>query len=99
LELLFLVMFYLAVKPSHVEVDVDGLAYSLHHPRICSRQRGGQSFLTGSIPSCHATVDGGAFPGDAKPSGLNILRGVDRTGICKTESYMEKLAFIEGMFI
>jgi hypothetical protein len=24
--------FYLAAKPSHAEVDVDGLSYPLHHP-------------------------------------------------------------------
>jgi hypothetical protein len=29
---------YLAVKPSHVGVDVDGLAYPLLRPTVCSRQ-------------------------------------------------------------
>jgi hypothetical protein len=29
---------YLAAKPSHVGVNVDGLAYLLHHPTTCSRQ-------------------------------------------------------------
>jgi hypothetical protein len=27
---------YLVAKPSHVEVDVDGLAYPLHRPMACS---------------------------------------------------------------
>jgi hypothetical protein len=31
--------------------------------------------------------------GGAKPPGLDIGHGVDRSGICETESYMEKLTF------
>jgi hypothetical protein len=31
----------------------------------------------------------GAFPGDAKPPGLNIQWSVDRLVTCVTESYME----------
>jgi hypothetical protein len=27
---------YLAAKCSHMGVDVDGLAFSLHHPTVCS---------------------------------------------------------------
>jgi hypothetical protein len=37
--------------------------------------------------------------GGAKPSGLDILRGVDRSGTYKIESYMEKPAFTRGGFI
>jgi hypothetical protein len=72
---------------------MDGLAYSLHCPMIYSHHRGGQSFLTDATPSCHVAVGGGVFLEDVKPSGLDILRGVDRPGNCKTESYMEKPTF------
>jgi hypothetical protein len=44
-------------------------------------------------------VGGGIFPRDVKPPGLDILCGLDRLGTCKTELYMEKLAFSEGMLI
>jgi hypothetical protein len=65
-------MHYLAAKPSRVGADVDGLAYSLHRPTVCSRQRGDQSFLTGIAPFCHTVVGAGAFLGDAKTPGLDI---------------------------
>jgi hypothetical protein len=32
---------YLVSKTSHVGVDVDGLAYPLHHPMVCSHQTRG----------------------------------------------------------
>jgi hypothetical protein len=32
---------YLAVKPFHMGVDVDGLAYPLHCPMVCSHQMRG----------------------------------------------------------
>jgi hypothetical protein len=32
----FTVCLYLEAKPSHVGVDVGGLAYPLHHPMVCS---------------------------------------------------------------
>jgi hypothetical protein len=32
---------YLASKPSHVGVDVDGLAYLMHCPTFCSHQTRG----------------------------------------------------------
>jgi hypothetical protein len=41
-----LVMLYLAAKPSHVWVDVDGLACSLHRATVCSHQKVGQCRLT-----------------------------------------------------
>jgi hypothetical protein len=49
-------MLYLATKPSHVGVDVDELACSLHHAMVCTCQRGGQFFLIGIAPSRHDAV-------------------------------------------
>jgi hypothetical protein len=66
---------------------------------VCSRHRGGQSFLTGVASSCHAIVGGIVFAGDAKHPGLDILGGVDRLVTSKTESCMEKPTFTEGMLI
>jgi hypothetical protein len=37
---------YLAANPSHVGVDVDGVACPLHRPMTCSRQTGEQGFLS-----------------------------------------------------
>jgi hypothetical protein len=37
---------YLAAKPSHVGVNVDGLACPLHHPTSCIHQTRGQGFLS-----------------------------------------------------
>jgi hypothetical protein len=34
----FTVWLYMAAKPSHVGVDVDGLACPLHRPTACNRQ-------------------------------------------------------------
>jgi hypothetical protein len=63
---------YLAAKPSHVGVNVDGLASPLHGLVVCNRQTRGQGFLSGTTFSRHAVVVGGAFSGDAKPPGLDI---------------------------
>jgi hypothetical protein len=63
---------YLAAKPSHVGVNVDGLACPLHRPTICSCQARGQGFQSGVALSRHATVGSGAFSRDAKPPGLDI---------------------------
>jgi hypothetical protein len=49
----FVAWLYLAAKPSHVGVDVDGLAWPLHHPTPCSRQTRGQSLLPGVVLYCH----------------------------------------------
>jgi hypothetical protein len=73
--------------------DVNELACFLHHPMACSWQTWVQCFLTGAALSCHAAVVGGAFPGGAKPLGLDIYHGVDLASTSKTEPYMEKLAF------
>jgi hypothetical protein len=37
----FMVWLYLAAKPSHVGVEVDGLACPLNHPTACTRQTRG----------------------------------------------------------
>jgi hypothetical protein len=45
---------YLVAKPSHIGggVDVDGLAYPLHRPMVCSCQVRGQDLLLGVVLSC-----------------------------------------------
>jgi hypothetical protein len=63
---------YLVAKPSHMGIDVDGLACLLHHPTICNHQMRGHDFPSGAISSSHATVGDGAFLRDARPSGLDI---------------------------
>jgi hypothetical protein len=63
---------YLAAKPSHMGVDVDGLAALLHRPTVCGHQTRGQSFLSGAALSHRTTVSGGAFLGGAKSPGLDI---------------------------
>jgi hypothetical protein len=65
-------LLYFAAKPSHVRVDVDGLASPLHRPMIHSRQTRGHGFPSGDALSHHAAMGGGAFLGDAKPPGLDI---------------------------
>jgi hypothetical protein len=47
---------YLAAKPFCVGVDVDGLAYPLHCPMVCSCQTRGHGFLLDAALSHHATV-------------------------------------------
>jgi hypothetical protein len=93
LELWCLTILYLGANPSHMAVDVNGLACSLHHPTVYNHQKGGQSFLTSTAPSCHVAVSSGILPGDAKHLGLDILCVVDHSGTCKAESYLEKPAF------
>jgi hypothetical protein len=46
---------YLAAGPSHVGVEVDGLAYPLHRPMACSCSRGDRAYLLGVILSCHCS--------------------------------------------
>jgi hypothetical protein len=58
---------YLAAKPSHVGLDVDGLACLLHRPTVYSRQMSGQGFSSGPALSRRVAVGDGAFLGDAKP--------------------------------
>jgi hypothetical protein len=62
----------MVAKPSHVVVNVDGLACPLHHPTVCGRQMRGQSFMSDVDLSHRTEVVGGAFPGGVKPLGLVI---------------------------
>jgi hypothetical protein len=78
-------------------VDVDGLACPLHHLMVCGYQMRGKSFQSDATLSRHAEVGGGTFSGGVKPTGLDIFHGVDHPGTYKTESYVEKPAFTEGM--
>jgi hypothetical protein len=79
---------YLAAKPSHVGVDMDGLSCLLHHPMTRSHQTRGQGLLLGT-----AVVGGGAIPGHAKALGLDIHWRVDCLGTYVTEFYMEYIVF------
>jgi hypothetical protein len=63
---------YLTAKPSHIGIDVDGLACPLHCPMVCNHQTRGHNFLSGAALSRCAAVGGGAFSGDVKLPGLNI---------------------------
>jgi uncharacterized protein (DUF2062 family) len=42
---------------------VDGLAYSLHRPMVCNRERGELCRMIGVALSRGVAVGGGAFPG------------------------------------
>jgi hypothetical protein len=63
---------YLAAKPSHVGVDLDGLAYLLHHPMVYSHQTRGHSLLSSVVLSHHSSGRW-CFFGDLKPSELGYL--------------------------
>jgi hypothetical protein len=63
---------YLDAKPSHVGVDVHGLAYPLHCYMAWSRQTRGQGCLPGPALSHHAALGGDAFPGDVRPPDSDI---------------------------
>jgi hypothetical protein len=56
-----LCLLYLAAKPSHMGVNVDGLVCPLHRPTAYNCQLRGQSFLSCAALSHHAAVGGGAF--------------------------------------
>jgi hypothetical protein len=64
---------YLAAKPSHVRVDVDGLVHPLHCPTNCSRQMRRHDFLSGDALSRRATLGGGTFPGGYEAPELEYL--------------------------
>jgi hypothetical protein len=49
---------YLAAKPSHLGVDVYGLACPLHHPTVYSHQMRGHGFSSGATLSHHPAVGG-----------------------------------------
>jgi hypothetical protein len=63
---------YLAAKPSHVGVNVDGLACPLHRPMVYNHQTRRHDFLSNAALTHHVVVGNGAFPGEAKPSGSDI---------------------------
>jgi hypothetical protein len=67
-----LAMLYLVAKTFLMGADVDGLACSLHHPMVYSRQRGGQCCLIGVVLSRRSTVGGGPFSGVRSP-GVSIF--------------------------
>jgi hypothetical protein len=46
---------YLSPKSSHVGLDVDELACSLHHCMACNRQTRGHGFLPGVVLSHHCS--------------------------------------------
>jgi hypothetical protein len=48
-------LLYLAAKLAYVGVDVDGLAYLLHHPMAYSRQTRGQGLLPGAVLFHHSS--------------------------------------------
>jgi hypothetical protein len=48
----------LATKPSHVDVEVDGLDWRLHPPMAYRRQTMTQSILTGAALSHHTMETG-----------------------------------------
>jgi hypothetical protein len=47
----FTAWLYMTAKPSHMGVNVDGLAYPLYHPRAYSCQMREQGLLQGAILS------------------------------------------------
>jgi hypothetical protein len=59
---------YFPVKPSHMGVNVDGLAYPLHRPMAHSCQTRGQGLRLGDVLSYHYS---GRLhlSGDVKPPG------------------------------
>jgi hypothetical protein len=63
----FAVWLCLAAKPSHVGVDVNGLAYSLHRPTTYSHQMRGQGLFLGAILSCHCSGQWHLFGGCEAP--------------------------------
>jgi hypothetical protein len=48
-------LLYLAAKPTHVGVDVDGLACPLHYPMACGQQTKGHGLLPDVVLSHHCS--------------------------------------------
>jgi hypothetical protein len=69
---------YLAAKPSHLGVDVYGLAFPLHHPTVYSHQMRGQGFSSGTTLSHHAVVGG-----HRGRSWLWSVEGIACTSFCR----------------
>jgi hypothetical protein len=80
----------MVAKPSHVGVNVDGLACPLHRPMTCNRQMRGQGHLPAIFLS-RCCSGRWRRSGDVKPppSSLDIWWRVDRLGTCVTEFYMK----------
>jgi hypothetical protein len=79
---------YLAAKPSHMGVDVDGLANPYTVLWLVAVRQGDRAAC--QVMSCpNIAVGCGAFPGDAKPMSLDIWWSVDCLDTRATESYME----------
>jgi hypothetical protein len=51
----FTAWLYLAANPSHMGVNVDGLAYPLHHPTVHSYHTRGHGLLLGIVLFCHCS--------------------------------------------
>jgi hypothetical protein len=68
----FMAWLYMVAKPSHVGVDVDGLACPLHRPMVHSYQTRGQGLPPGNALSCRCS---GCWHllGDVEPPGLRYL--------------------------
>jgi hypothetical protein len=81
---------YLAAKPSHVGVDMDGLVYPPpppHHPTTCSHQTRGHSLLPGAVLSCRYSGQW-CLSGGCEALGLGYWWRVDYVDTCTTKSYM-----------
>jgi hypothetical protein len=66
------VWLYLAAKPYHVGVDVDGLAYPMHCPMLHSCQTRGHGLAPGIVLSCRCSRRW-RLSGDVKPPKLGYL--------------------------
>jgi hypothetical protein len=66
----FMAWLFLGAKPSHMGVNVDGLAYPLHRPMTSSCQMRGQGLLPGIVLSHHYSGQW-SLSGDVKPPRLH----------------------------
>jgi hypothetical protein len=66
-----MVFLYLAIKPSHMGVDVDEIAYPLHRPMAYSCQTRGHGLLPGVVLFCRC-IGRWHLSGDVKPPGIDI---------------------------
>jgi hypothetical protein len=67
----FMKRLYLPAKPSHIGIDVDGLAYPLHRPMARSWQMRGQGLLPGVVLSYRCSGRWHLLR-DVKPPGVDI---------------------------
>jgi hypothetical protein len=86
----FTTCLYLAAKPSHVGVHVDGLSYPYTILQPAVIRRGDMASLPGTILShCYS----GHLFRDVKPPGLDIWWRVDSLGTYLTKFYTEYIVF------